>query len=73
MTAKRKCPGNTSTTAASQNKALELLGKELGMFIDRKEVGGPNEFDRMSDEELEPFLREPIDSLSLLHNGRSKQ
>jgi hypothetical protein len=31
-------------------KALELLGKELGMFIDRKEVGGPNEFERMSDE-----------------------
>jgi hypothetical protein len=30
------------------NKALELIGKELGMFIDRKEVGGPNEFARPS-------------------------
>jgi len=40
--------------------------------IDRKEVGAI-EFERMSDEELEAFLRESIDSLSLLHNGRSKQ
>ena len=39
-------------------QALELIGKELGMFIDRKEVGGPNEFERMSDEELEAFLLE---------------
>jgi hypothetical protein len=31
------------------------------MFIDRKEVGGPNEFARMSDEELEAFLRESIE------------
>jgi phage terminase small subunit len=51
---------------------LELLSKELGMFIDRKEVGGPNEFERMSDEELEAFLRESFDSLSFLHDGRSK-
>jgi phage terminase small subunit len=26
------------------NRALELLGKELGMFIDRKEQGAPGEF-----------------------------
>jgi hypothetical protein len=65
--ANRKCPANTSTTAASRIRSLELLGKELGMFIDRKEVGGRNEFDRMSIEELEAFLREPIESL--LQNG----
>jgi hypothetical protein len=52
------------------NQALKLLGKELGMFIDRKEIGGPNEFERMSDVELGAFLRESIDSLSLLHNRR---
>ena len=40
------------------------------MFIDRKEIGGPNEFERMSDVELGAFLRESIDSLSLLHNRR---
>jgi hypothetical protein len=31
------------------NRALELLGKELGMFIDRKEVGEPGEFERIDD------------------------
>ena len=54
------------------NKALELIGKELGMFIDRREVGGPNEFAHMSDEELDAFIRGSIESLPLLHNGRSK-
>lgn len=33
------------------NKAVELLGKEIGMFIERKEVGKPGEFDSMSLEE----------------------
>jgi hypothetical protein len=31
------------------------------MFIDPKEVGGPNEFDRISDEELEAFIRGDIE------------
>ena len=62
-------PGAYVYNGRVANKALELIGKELGMFIDPKEVGGPNEFARMSDE---AFLREPIESLSLLHNGRSK-
>jgi phage terminase small subunit len=26
------------------NRSLELLGKELGMFVDRKETGAPGEF-----------------------------
>jgi phage terminase small subunit len=30
---------------AGANKALNLLGLELGMFVDRKEVGKPGEFD----------------------------
>lgn len=30
------------------NKALELLGKEIGMFIERKEVGKPGAFDDMT-------------------------
>jgi len=38
------------------NRALELLGKELGMFIDRKEVGQPGDFGRMSDDELRAEL-----------------
>ena len=43
-------PGQYVYNGNVADKALELLGKELGMFIDRKEVGGPNEFERMSDE-----------------------
>lgn len=27
------------------NRALELVGKELGMFVERKEVGKPGDFD----------------------------
>jgi hypothetical protein len=38
------------------NRALELLGKELGMFIDRKEVGKPGDFADMSDNELDAFI-----------------
>lgn len=34
------------------NRALELLGKELGMFIDRKEIGAPGEFADMDDAAL---------------------
>lgn len=34
------------------NKALELIGKELGMFVDRREVGQPGEFERLTDAEL---------------------
>lgn len=38
------------------NRALELVGKELGMFVERKEVGQPGDFDRMSDDELRAEL-----------------
>jgi hypothetical protein len=34
-------PGEFVYNGSVANRALELLGKELGMFIDRKEVGGP--------------------------------
>jgi len=64
-------PGAYVYNGRVANKALELIGKELGMFIDRKEVGEPNEFARMSDEELDAFIRGSIEPLSL-HNGLSK-
>lgn len=43
---------------AGANRALELLGKELAMFIERKEVGGPGEFAKMTDEEIDRQLAE---------------
>lgn len=39
------------------NRALELLGNELGMFINRKEVGKPGDFAGMTDDELYPNCR----------------
>jgi phage terminase small subunit len=41
---------------AGANRALELLGKQIGMFIDRSEVGRPGDFDDMSDDELRQFI-----------------
>jgi phage terminase small subunit len=34
--------------SAGANKALNLLGLHLGMFVERKEVGKPGEFDGMT-------------------------
>ena len=34
------------------NEALELIGREIGMFIQKVEVGGPGDFSRLTDEEL---------------------
>jgi hypothetical protein len=34
----------TTYNPAAANKAIELLGKELGMFVDRQERGAPGEF-----------------------------
>lgn len=42
------------------NKALELLGKECGMFIDRKEVGTPGEFAELDAEGLREAIAERI-------------
>jgi hypothetical protein len=38
--------------ASAANRALELLGRELNLFTEKKEVGKPGDFDRMADEEL---------------------
>lgn len=38
------------------NRALELLGKEMGMFIDRKEVGKPGDFAAQTDTELDAAI-----------------
>jgi len=38
------------------NRSLELLGKEIGMFIERREVGEPGEFAAVADADLEREL-----------------
>lgn len=34
-------------------RGCELLGKHIGMFIERKEVGNPGDFDKLDDKELD--------------------
>lgn len=52
------------------NRALELLGKELSMFIERAEVGGPGDFARMHDDELARFIEERTGALGGLMGNR---
>jgi phage terminase small subunit len=51
--------------AAGANRALQLIGRELGMFIDRHEIGDPGEFSRLSDEELLARLEEDAAALGV--------
>src|SRR5262249_52140637 len=44
--------GQYQQNLSAANRALELLGKELGMFIERLERGKPGEFEHLSDEEI---------------------
>ena len=50
------------------NRALELLGKEQGMFVDRKELGAPGEFERMSDEELRLHILTEVEALAMVES-----
>lgn len=47
------------------NRALELLGKELGMFVDRKEVGKPGEFENMNADQLRDYIRREATELGV--------
>jgi hypothetical protein len=53
----RKPTGEYRYDGNAANRALELLGKQQGMFIDRHEVGQPNEFANWTDEELRAFIK----------------
>ncbi|WP_316195368.1 MULTISPECIES: hypothetical protein [unclassified Bradyrhizobium] len=55
--------------AAGANRALELLGKHLGMFIDRHEIGEPGQFARMTDEELDAALVAQAKALGFPQEG----
>jgi phage terminase small subunit len=45
---------------AVANRALELLGKALGIFIERREEGKPGDFAHLSDEELDAQLSQHL-------------
>lgn len=45
-------------------KAAELMGKEMHkMFVERKEVGGPGDFDNKTEEELRQIVEENMREL----------
>jgi hypothetical protein len=49
---------------SSALKAAELMGKELHkMFVERKEVGGPGDFDSKTEDELKEIVREGLKEL----------
>ena len=52
----RKPTGEYRYDGSVANRALELLGKQQGMFIDRHEVGQPNQFANWTDEELRQYV-----------------
>lgn len=45
--------GEYKQNLGAANKALELLGSEIGMFIKKAEIGKPGEFADLNDDELE--------------------
>jgi hypothetical protein len=45
-----------NTQASAAIRAAELIGKEIGMFINRNETGKPGDFASLSDEELDRRL-----------------
>lgn len=49
-----------SNQRSAANRGLELLGKELGMFVDRSEVHTTGELAKLTDEELLAKLKEEM-------------
>lgn len=63
----------TKFKLADKRAALVDLGKHLGMFVERKEIGRPGEFDQMSETELEEFIAlEARELLKPPASGKSK-
>ena len=62
----RKPTGEYRYDGNVANRALELLGKQQGLFIDRHEVGQPNEFANWTDEELKAFIKSGTEALGIV-------
>lgn len=54
---------------ADKRAALVDIGKHLGMFIERKEVGQPGDFDKLDDDELEQSIEA---AARAINDARSK-
>ena len=60
----RKPTGEYRYDGNVANRALELLGKQQGMFIDRHEDGQPNQSANWTDEELKAFIKSGTEPLT---------
>lgn len=47
------------------NRSLELLGREINMFINKHEVGGPGDFARLTEEELDGALKTTLEAFGV--------
>jgi phage terminase small subunit len=54
---------------ADKRAALVDIGKHIGMFIERKEVGSPGDFNKLNDDELEQSI---ADAAKLIESARVK-
>ncbi len=50
---------------AASNQSLELIGRELGMFVDRKDIRVHAQFERLTDRELLQQLKEVTQQLAI--------
>lgn len=48
--------GTIKVKLSDKQAALDKLAKHLGMFIDRKEIGGPGAFDQMDEDQLKEYI-----------------
>tara|TARA_R110000751_G_scaffold53987_2_gene116425 strand:+ start:523 stop:1113 length:591 start_codon:yes stop_codon:yes gene_type:complete len=65
--------GWQSIKRLDQLKASEMIAKHLGMFIERREVGQPGEFDKLTDEELEIRLEKEKRFFSIMPGATKKK
>ncbi len=65
LDAKGKPTGVFNYQGSVANQAIKLLGQDMGMFVERKEVGKPGEFDQLTDAEIKRELEREFKALGI--------
>jgi phage terminase small subunit len=65
---KGKPTGQYRFDSSGANRALELMGKHLGMFVEKVELGRPSEFERLSKLTDEQLAEELIEEMAQAQN-----
>jgi phage terminase small subunit len=60
-----RCMGEEHYNAAAASRALELVGKHIGMFVERKQID-VRDLSKLSDAELQAILDDEIDAATAL-------